>query len=183
MFPRPGMGSWGKKLVESTSLLKHQPLGSSCLVSTSISFGEHSGICVLDGLPPQTGRSHTGCWAALCTQVQAQWHNLSLKSFGFSPKVQSTPTTSSHETVSITLSRSHSITWCTVLAATSRFMSCSIDTKSHKASGCMVAFSSGTSKYAAAERIVKPRQCMWHCGTVALWHCEWCDSLKFAQHS
>ena len=30
----------------------------------------------------------------------------------------------------------------------------------------MVAFSSGTSKYAAAERIVKPRQSMWHCVTV-----------------
>ena len=125
-------------------------------------FGEHCGICVLDRLPPQTGRSHTGCWAALCTQVQVQWHNLNLKSFGFSPKVQGTPTTSSHETVSLYHHHilSHDVPSWQQLPGSWAAQS------THKASGCMVAFSSGTSKYAAAERIVKPRQSMWHCVTV-----------------
>ena len=72
------------------------------------------------------------CWATLGTQVQAQWHSLNLESFGCSANIP--PTTSSHETVSLyhdhivshDVSTSHDVpSW----HSTSRFMSCSIDTK------------------------------------------------------
>ena len=167
-----------RQKLESTSLLKHQPLGSSCLVSTCISFGEHCGICVLDRLPPQTGRSHTGCWAALCTQVQVQWHNLNLKSFGFSPKVQTQRHLHMRQSVSLYHHHilSHDVPAWQQLPGSWAAQS----TQNH-------------TKLVAAWLLFQLEQVstlllkgLWNrgnaCGTVALWHCEWCDSLKFAQH-
>ena len=86
MFPRSGMGSWGKNLLNQHPSWNTNRLARPVWFQLAFLWWARWNLCSW-WTSPSTGRSHTGCWAALCTQVQAQWHNLDLKSFGFSPKV------------------------------------------------------------------------------------------------